>query len=407
MKVFIIDTLREYSISYNDFINQMNAMDLKKYIYCKDPKDVFLHLAKSIAFGKEVVLLDGDWSDTELQHQGLRHSEIKEVYSINTEIRDMEDLYNRIEKNKKNWSVSLFTSGTTGKPKKVKHSFSSASRAVRQSAKYADNIWLFSYNPTHFAGLQVFLQAFMNRNTVVIGNDPGKYDINLLLKNYKVTNVSATPSFYRFIIPTLNDQYDSIKNITSGGEKMDEKLKSLLSKKFPSAKITNVYASTEAGSLFAADGEYFHIEDYMADMIKIEDSELCIHRSIMGEFNLDSNDQWYKTGDIVEYLDGKIRFLQRESDFINVGGYIVNPIEVEEEILKIENIIDVLIYGMDNKMLGKILAADVVLAVKEENINKRIFACLANKLQKWKIPRIISIKDKIEKTNTGKKVRKR
>lgn len=406
MKVFMIDLLREYDISYTEFINKMNTISLRKYIYFKDPKDVFLHLVKSIAFGKEVVLLDGDWSITEIQYQGLNHSEINEVYSINTKISDIEDLYNKIDENKKNWSVSLFTSGTTGKPKKVKHSFTSASRALRQSIKYADNVWLFSYNPTHIAGLQVFLQAFMNRNTVVIGNDPSKYNINLLLKNYNITNVSATPSFYRFILPTLNGEYDSIKNITLGGEKMDERLKSLLSKKFPSAKITNVYASTEAGNLFASDGEFFHIEDCMADMIKIEDSELCIHRSIMGEFNFDSNDQWYKTGDIVEYSDGKIKFLQRESDFINVGGYIVNPIEVEEEILKIENIIDVLVYGVDNKILGKILAADVVLDTKEENINKKIFVHLNNKLQKWKIPRIINIKE-IEKTSTGKKVRKR
>lgn len=406
MNTFMIDILREYNISYTEFINEMNNVNLKKFIYFKDPKDIFVYLAKSLAFGKEVVLLDGDWSITELQYQGINLNEIKEVYAIDTKISDIEDLYNKIDENKKNWSVSLFTSGTTGKPKKVKHSFLSASRAVRQSTKHADNVWLFSYNPTHFAGLQVFMQAFMNRNTIVICNNPSKYNINLLLKNYNVTHISATPSFYRYILPDLNGEYASIKNITLGGEKMDESLKPLLSKKFPSAKITNVYASTEAGSLLASDGGYFHIEEHMADMIKIEDSELYINRSIMGEFNFDNSEQWYKTGDIVEYLDGKIRFLQRKSDSINVGGYIINPIEVEEEILKIENIIDVLVYGIDNKLLGKILAADVVLKTKEENINKKIFVQLSNKLQKWKIPRIINIKDSIEKTNTGKKVRK-
>ena len=406
MKVFMVDLLRDYNISYTEFINEINAISLKKFIYCQDPKDVFLYLVKSLAFGKEVVLLDGDWSITELEYQGLNHNEIKKIYSINSKINDIEDLYNKIEENKENWSVSLFTSGTTGKPKKVKHSFSSASRAVRQSKKYRDNIWLFSYNPTHFAGLQVFLQAFMNRNTVVICNDPSKYNIDFLLNNYNITHISATPTFYRFILPTINNEYDSIKNITLGGEKMDENLKSLLAKKFPAAKITNVYASTEAGNLFASDGVYFNVEDHMADMIKIEDSELCVHRKIMGEFNFDNNDMWYKTGDIVEYLNGKIKFLQRESDFINVGGYLVNPSEVEEEILKIENIIDVLVYGMDNKIVGKILAADVVLATKEENIHKKIFVYLNNKLQKWKIPRIINIKETIEKTHTGKKVRK-
>lgn len=407
MKVFMIDLLRGHAISYTELINQMNAIALKKYICFKDPKEVFLHLAKSIAFGREVVLLDGDWSVNELQYQGLSLSEIEEIYPTDTDIVDVEALYRRLDTNKENWRVSLFTSGTTGKPKKVRHSFSSASKAVRQSAKHADDIWLFTYNPTHFAGLQVFLQAFMNRNTMVICNDPGKYNIDLLLKDHNITHVSATPSFYRFILPTLKGEYASVKSITLGGEKMDEKLKELLLKRFPSAKITNVYASTEAGSLLSSNGTCFHIEAAMADKIKIENSELYVHRSIMGEFSLADGDRWYRTGDIVEYVDGDIRFLQRESDSINVGGYMVNPAEVEEEILKIDNIIDVLVYGVENKLLGKILAADIVLGAREENISKKIFASLSSKLQKWKIPRIINIKDTIEKTNTGKKVRKK
>lgn len=407
MKVFMIDLLRGHVISYTELINQINSIALKKYICFKDPKDVFLHLAKAMVLGREVVLLDGDWSINELQYQGLSHSEIEDVYPIDTHIVDVEDLYRKLDINKENWSVSLFTSGTTGKPKKVRHGFTSASKAVRQGPKHAEDIWLFTYNPTHFAGLQVFLQAFMNRNTMVICNDPGKYNIDFLLRDHNITHVSATPSFYRFILPTLKGEYASVKSITLGGEKMDEKLKELLLKNFPSAKITNVYASTEAGSLLSSDGTCFHIGEGMADKIKIENGELWVHRSITGEFSLDDGDRWYKTGDIVEYVDGNIKFLQRESDSINVGGYMVNPAEVEEEILNIDNIIDVLVYGVENKLLGKILAADVVLGAREENINRKIFACLSSKLQKWKIPRIINIKDTIEKTNTGKKVRKR
>ncbi len=44
-----------------------------------------------------------------------------------------------------------------------------------------------------------------------------------------------------------------------GGEKYDEALENRLSEIFPNAKIRNVYASTEAGSIFSAKGDVFHI----------------------------------------------------------------------------------------------------------------------------------------------------
>lgn len=408
MNLFLIDEVKNYHISYEELVREINLVKLKKYVYYSDPKDVFFMLVKSLAFGKDIIFLDGDWSSVEIESQGISLEDIQnDIYKIDLEIVDILDLYHKIEENINNWSITLYTSGTTGKPKKVRHNFSSVSRALKKGEKYKDNIWLFSYNPTHIAGLQVFLQAFLNKNTIIIANKPNIYNINLILNSYKITNISATPTFYRFILPTIKDHITSVQKVTLGGEKMDENLKILLIEKFPLSKIINVYASTEAGNLFASDGEYFNIDKEMATLIKIDNNELFVNKKLVGEFDYTDNDEWYKTGDFVEYLDGKLKFLQRENDFINVGGYKVNPLEVEEEILKMNNIIDVLVYGLDNKLIGKILIADVVLEQKEENINKRIFNHLKDIFQNWKIPRVIKIKDTIETTNTGKKVRKK
>lgn len=406
MKGFLVDTFRNEYLSYEDLVPELNDFELRKFIYYENPKDVFLALIKSLAIGEEAVLLDGDLSDEEIENQGLT---IKQVMSgeINKKIefKDISDLYEKIDKNKIKWSVTIYTSGTTGKPKKVKHSFNSASRAMRMGERFQNDIWLFTYNPTHIAGLQVFSQAFLNRNTIILANEPSKYDIGCLLEDYRVTHISATPTFYRFVLPTLKSEYKKVDRITLGGEKADESIIALLKQKFPKAKITNVYASTEAGNLFASAGEYFKVDQSISDMIRVEDGELLINKKLLGEFNLERDNEWYKTGDLVEFSEGRIRFIQRKSDFINIGGYKVNPAEVEEEIMQMDNIIDVHVYGEDNKMLGKILMADVVLEKVEENINKRIFNHLNNRMQKWKIPRIINIKNEIDKTRTGKKVR--
>jgi len=407
MNLFLIDEIRNYNISYNELINEINLINLHKYVFNSDPKYIFYMLIKSLAFGKDIFLLDGDWSNVEIENQGIDLEDIQnEIYKLDIEILDIDDLYHKIEENKTNWSVTLYTSGTTGKPKKVRHNFNSVSRGVRNGEKYKDNIWLFSYNPTHIAGLQVFLQAFLNQNTIVIANNPNTYNINQILSSYKITNISATPTFYRFILPTIKNRIASVKKVTLGGEKIDTNLIVLLKEKFPLSKLFNIYASTEFGNLFASDGEYFNINEDIVNLIKVNNNELYVSKKLIGEFDYNKDDEWYKTGDIVEYMDGKLKFLQRNNDFINIGGYKVNPLEVEEEILKMNNIIDVLVYGIDNKLMGKILVADVVLEQKEENINKRIFNHLNDKLQNWKIPRVINIKNNIQKTSTGKKVRK-
>ena len=63
--------------------------------------------------------------------------------------------------------ITIFTSGTTGQPKKVVHSIATLTRAVRIGDRYKGQVWAYAYNPTHMAGLQVFFQAFENQNTLV------------------------------------------------------------------------------------------------------------------------------------------------------------------------------------------------------------------------------------------------
>ena len=93
---------------------------------------------------------------------------------------------------------------------------------------------------------------------------------------------------------------------------------------------------------------------------------------------------------------------------INIGGYKVNPHEVEAEIKKkIENVLDALVFGRKNKITGNILAAQISLkeGVDTKEMEQKIVNQLRNKLQEWKIPRIISFVDEIKLTRTGKKVR--
>lgn len=398
-KIFWIDNSKSYS--YLDLIKNINK-SMKFKLYCKESDSfaVFLNIILSIINDKEVILLDSDFSDEEMQN--IIGDNIDTSIRLNNNINSIQSYNDLISAIKKvqNWKITLFTSGTTGLPKKVVHSFQSLTRAVQIKDNHYDDIWGFAYNPTHIAGLQVFFQALLNQNTMVNLFKKGSGEIEQLLNRYKISHLSATPTFYRMLLNKTT--FSEVKRITSGGEKLDNNTELKVKRIFPNAKLRNVYASTEAGTIFSAKGDVFEILPVMEKFVRIENDEILIHSSMMGVSQNGSD--WYHTGDLIEMISEnplKFRFKSRKNEMINVGGMKVNPNEVEDVIKELDGINDVLVYGKENSLLGNILCADIIGTIEE----KQVKLSLREKLQNFKIPRIINFVDEIPITRTGKKKR--
>jgi acyl-coenzyme A synthetase/AMP-(fatty) acid ligase len=92
---------------------------------------------------------------------------------------------------------------------------------------------------------------------------------------------------------------------------------------------------------------------------------------------------------------------------INVGGYKVNPHEVEEEIKKVSGVVDARVSARINRLTGNILMAEVVKLndLDETELEKKIFQELSTRLQSFKIPRIMRFVPKLRLTRSGKKER--
>ena len=392
--VFYVDG--NFSVNYEDLLNIDPQKNLTQVIKQTTTIDTFKKIITSLIYDTKIILADtDDANDDSLNEQQFFKNEIRKIYSFES----IEKLINHCL-SVKNWSVTLYTSGTTGIPKKVTHNFVKFQSSLRISSSHKNDIWGYCYNPSHIAGLHVFFQAFFNRNKIVDVFQKKPKQITTDLKTNEVTHISATPTFFRMLEENIMRQ---VKKVTSGGEKLDNFTFKKIRNSFPNAKLLNIYASTELGTLLISENDIFKVPKNLKNSIIIKNQELYVDKLILGRTSYKNKSKWYKTGDLVEIVDNnplRFKFISRKNEMINVGGMKVNPTEIERVALENKNINSIKVYGMKNKLIGNILCADIVC--QEEINTAEIKLFLRGKLEHYKIPRIINIVSKIETTKTGK-----
>ena len=411
MTTFYVDPDRKVSISYEDLITELNSRNQRHpIVYTDDPSEIMLEILLAILGGEELTLLDSEFSEETLASLGYDSDQIHTTEPVpNFQIDKPENLLAQIENTDSELTLTVYTSGTTGIPDPVDQTLNDLTRSVRQSEDFRDHVWAFAYNPTHLAGLQVFFQAILNLNPLIYIFESSSDQIGHMILDHGITHISATPTFYRLRLQQLDDTYRSVRRLTSGGERFETSLQESLREIFPDAEFRNIYAITEAGTLLESDGEVFNIPKKYSEKLKIsEGNELIIHKSLLAksvEQSLEGD--WYHTGDIVESVDtGEFRFVGRKSDFVNVGGYRVNPHNIEQQISTVEGVAAAVVYSRESSVTGNILvagiqpAADVDPDTAKQQVKNEI-----KKLERWKQPRIVNVVKDINRSRSGKRIR--
>lgn len=120
---------------------------------------------------------------------------------------------------------------------------------------------------------------------------------------------------------------------------------------------------------------------------------------------------WLHTGDIAKIDgDGNVFFLGRIKDVIRRRGESVNAFEVEEELLRHEDVVSVAAFGIPST-LGEGTEEDVkVVVVKREGsaLSERglwEWARGPGGLAKFQVPSVIQFARELERTETGKVVK--
>lgn len=411
MGLFWLDTERGNKINYGTFLVELTAAGNNSiFIQEEDPFLVFKMLIRNLLNQKESIILDANFSDTELSELGVSDEDLKNGKYMQEDLSSRFKSLNEVRSHLKLLSdlleLTIYTSGTSGKPKKVTQSLNNVTRAVQVKKDHNEHNWGFAYNPTHFAGLQVFFQAFYNQNTLVYLFQKAFEKVYQDLRDANITHLSCTPTFMKMLLPAIEKPLPLIEVLTFGGEPFDSRIDQKIRTFFPNSKIKNVYASTEAGSLLRGEGEYFLIPDRYKNVLKIKDGELIIHNSLLGKSHtFILKDGWYHTGDLVQMEeDKKFKFKNRKTDSINVGGYKVNPKEIENVIKEIPGVVDVLVKGRKNSLLGNVIVAEVIPENIQDisELKKLINSTTKEQLQEFKKPHQIKFVNHFEFTRTGK-----
>lgn len=369
-----------------------------------DTREALLAIARAIASGSDLTLFDRDFGPNELGRMGYAESDLNQpapgraadaVNSWGTLIAGG---------GLKGSRLTLFTSGSTGLPKQVTHEVGALARGVRVSESHRAAVWAFAYNPTHVAGVQVYLQALANENTLVDVYGCDRATVLAAIDRHGITHLSATPTFYRLLLPPERPMA-AVRSVTLGGESSDAALLDRLRGLFPQARFHNIYASTEAGTLLVAEGDVFGISPALSDAVQLRDRRIHVHRRLLGNFaGAEQGGEWYDTGDVVEVVSEsplRFRIVARERDWVNVGGSKVNPHEVEDVLARHPGVRHARVYGRPNSVLGQILCAEVVAATPAL-AEAELRAHLGAHLQPFKVPRMIRFVASLSQTRSGK-----
>lgn len=393
--LFWVNPHSNEKISYDQFMVDLNRCVLKNHQI--DDSDFYLGMVRM--FKSLVVYQRASIVDPHLKAE-LSNNQIANARSD----FNYEALVDYLNANAEKLTITLHTSGTTGRPKEVNQNFKNLTKNVKK--KYSNQIWGLVYHPYHMAGLQVILQAFLTKSMVVYIPKESYVRIGDILAENNVSNFASTPTFLRVVLSNINSPYSQLMTYSLGGEKVNETDFELAKKIFPKAKITSIYASTEAGSLFKTNSNgNFEIPAALKEYIKVdEENHLLLHKSILGELVNDSSD-WYNTKDVISYVNStEFKIIGRKSDFVNVGGYKVNIQHIENVILQSAYVRNVKVASRENKLTGSIIVAELILQgqVEQSVARDSLNQLFTDKLAEWERPRILKFVNEIGISETGK-----
>ncbi|GAA3623460.1 amino acid adenylation domain-containing protein [Flavivirga jejuensis] len=359
-----------------------------------------------------------------------------------------------------NLAYTLFTSGTTGKPKGVSIKHSAVSNLINfHNKRYAAlsanlQVALVSSYNFDFSIQQLFNTILFGHTLHVLSRDcilnPSQFNDYLITNEIEVFEMTPT-SFSYLILPFNNYEYSKLKLINIGGESLSSSIISdFLAKNIPAdISIINTYGPTE----FTVDATSYEIDCNLDSFVNHESvfigkpidnsrayildgslnpvpvgvvGELYLGGAGLAEGYLNLPEltnssfvknpfathkdlmlgykQLYKTGDLVRWMsDGNIEYIGRNDFQVKIRGYRIELGEIENTLISIEEISQACVLAKEKNGNEYLVAYYIVeSAITEEKILNRLIELLPD----YMVPSLLVQLEQFPLTINGKLDRK-
>jgi acyl-CoA synthetase (AMP-forming)/AMP-acid ligase II len=293
--------------------------------------------------------------------------------------------------------VWLLTSGSTGRPKRVAHTLASLTTVA---GSQPPRVWLCPYAHGAYAWWQVVTLGVGHPGQDILFVEPNDLDAwpGRALE-VGVTAASGTPTFWRQALYRDPESLARLplEQVTLGGEPVDQSILTRLRELYPTARVSWIYASSEAGATIAVhDGRAGFPVEWLGRSapgratLAVEDGELLISSPRRGE----GIDEVLRTGDRVEVVDGRVLITGRlRSDEINVGGTKVSAAAVRDVLQAHPCVVWAGVRGRRAPLVGTLVTADVVCS--DPVPEPELVAWCAARLPEAAVPRRLRFLDEI------------
>jgi long-chain acyl-CoA synthetase len=325
--------------------------------------------------------------------------------------------------------VYLFSSGSTGRPKRVPRTHAQ----VRAEAEFYPDIGIgpddkiFNSVPLfHSYGMGFCLLAATGTGAaLLILEDPNPFVMRRarameLIEQERATVLPAVPFTYRLMAEAPESaDLSSLRLCFSAGTALARPVFDAFLDKF-GVPVRQHYGCTEAGSLTANmdpdPGESFEsVGTPMGPVeIRIVDGEVAVKSPGRTDGYADLPDLnrevfvdgFFLTGDLGALDDaGRLTITGRKKLLIEVGGYKVDPIEVEDVIQAHPSVDEAVVVGVDGAGGGDQIVKAVVVSNAEVGERELIGFC-RERLANYKVPAVVELRDEIPRSPLGKILRK-
>lgn len=327
----------------------------------------------------------------------------------------------------------LYTSGTTGLPKCVMYSKANMTNNIivlGETLGLSEKDVIYTpislmlpaaLNTVLMPALLFGTRIFVSRSTI-----PGKVLSNVI--SQKVTVFFAVPFYYKLIADSKLCTENTWSNIrlclTSSAYLSEEDFLSFYKKS--GHGLHSIYCSSEAGTIAYNDatdiaslrkyvGRPLHgCEVSLINKNREGDGEIVVKGDMISSKyyrNEELNnkvfyDGWIKTGDFGAINEtGYLEIKGRLTETINIAGHLVNPLEVEQVIMKNEAVEDAVAFKYHNYADNDMLGVKVVMKQGHSLQERDIIKCCETALPNYKVPKKVIFVSSIDTGRYGKKKR--